>query len=137
MVTMILTAVFLSWFIGQTIKMLIGLNQYHTLNLWTYLEDGGMPSTHASITVALTTALFYETGLSLYFVIAAVFTILVLNDTLKVKRHQGIQSELMTKMIDVREVVKRKVTESMGHTPEDVFAGAILGFFIASLLYFF
>ncbi len=133
----ILFSVVLSFFIGQTIKAILHYHQYHKVNLWVFLEDGGMPSAHAVVTFSLTSALFYQTGVSPLFVTALVFTLVILNDTMKVSRKPGIQSELMAKFIDVREIIRRKLTEGVTHTPLHVFSGIILGFLVSSMIYAF
>ncbi len=137
MAVKILWAVVISFFIGQTIKAFLHYHQYKKVNLWVYFEDGGMPSTHSVTTFALTTAIFYETGVSIAFMISLVFTLIMLNDTMKVRRERGVQSELMSRFVDFREVFRRKLTESIGHTPGQVFVGALIGFLVSSILYAF
>lgn len=131
----LLIAILLSFLAGQTVKAIIHYKQYRKVSLWLYLEDGGMPSAHAVVTFALTTGLLYETGFSNTFILSAVFTILVLNEAMKVRRQQGINSEFMAKFVDVRDIIRRKMTESTGHTPEQVFVGAVIGFLVSSIIY--
>ena len=98
----VLVAVLLSFFICQSVKLLLRWQQYNRINPWVFLEDVGLPSVHAAVTVALATAVFYETGMSLIFVVTLVFTLTILNDAMKVKKQQGIQSELMARKLICR-----------------------------------
>ena len=130
-------SIILAWFVCQTIKFVISFNNYHRLNIWIYLEDGGMPSSPSTMLSALTTGLFYETGASTVSVASLFITLIFISHLMKSKPKPGIKSELMARFIDIREILRRKLTESLGHTPEQVFFGTILGFVIVSIIYMF
>ena len=73
----ILFVVLVSWFFGQCLKIWLGWHHYRKINLWIFMEDGGIPSCHAVVLAALTTALLFETGFSHFFVISLVFAVII------------------------------------------------------------
>ncbi len=101
--------------------------------LW---RTGGMPSSHSSTTAALTTSLGFVEGMdSPIFISMLFFSMLVIRDALGVRRSAGLQARALNNL--GAELQKRykipfhPVKEVHGHTPAEVFIGALLGFFIA------
>ena len=73
---------------------------------------------------------------SIEFALAAAFAIVVMYDATGVRRSAGEQAAILNKIIDRigKETISetsKKLKELLGHTPVQVFAGAILGIFIA------
>ena len=95
-----------------------------------------MPSSHSSTTAALTTSLGFVEGMdSPIFISMLFFSMLVIRDALGVRRSAGLQARALNNL--GAELQKRykipfhPVKEVHGHTPAEVFIGALLGFFIA------
>ena len=98
---------------------------------------GGMPSSHTSFSASLTTMIGLNLGFdSPLFAIALIFTLIVSYDAMGLRMESGLQAEAINKLLDEtfkNEGIKR-LKEKLGHKPEEVLAGMILG--IASALFF-
>lgn len=127
-----------SWLAAQVIKTVIYAIMNKSLDWHRLLGDGGMPSGHSATVTSLATATALEYGLgSPLFAIAAIFAIVVMHDATGVRRETGKQAQALNELLrhmeqDVEIDVKLK--ELVGHTPLQVFFGAILGLVMALLL---
>ena len=130
-----------SWMVTQIMKFFIawiaeGKPDFHRL-----YGDGGMPSGHSATVVCTATMVGYIYGFgSAAFGIAFMLAIIVMHDATGVRREAGKQASVIIdilaslgKLNDVifeRDSVSRqqKLKTMVGHTPLQVFFGAILGF---------
>ena len=135
-----LSAVF-SWFIAQFIKTVIAvlypmqkpIKYYLGVLLW---KTGGMPSSHSALvtSVAISTG-FQEGFTSTFFIAFSCFGLLVIRDSVGVRRAAGLQAIMLNRL--GRELEKRNgipfrpVKEVNGHTASEAIIGSIIGFFIA------
>jgi len=132
----ILLTTFIAWFIAQGLKVLLGILREKRFDFRWFVGTGGMPSSHAAAVSALTTAVGLHTGFtSPSFYIALVFTIVVLFDAQGVRRESGKMAEILNKVLDdiywKKKIQEERLKELIGHTPIEVFTGAILGIFVA------
>ncbi len=125
-----------SWFIAQLIKLVIALIQEKKLDLTKLTSSGGMPSSHSSFTVALAIGTGQLHGYdSTLFAISFGLSCVVMYDAANVRLQAGNQAILLNKILD--HMKDHKITidfalkELLGHTPIQVFAGAILGVIVA------
>ncbi len=128
----VLVACVVSWFIAQTSKVLIGLVRERRLNLRYLVTSGGMPSAHSAVVVALATRVGVEQGLSSdMFAVAAVFAAVVMYDAAGVRRAVSVQARILNRMLseifEAQRFNERQLRELIGHTPFEVFVGALLG----------
>ena len=100
--------------------------------LWGRLFNGagGMPSSHASFSSSLTAMLGLNLGFdSPIFALAVIFTLIVSYDAMGLRMESGLQAEAINKIYD--EIFKdkgmKKLKEKLGHKPQEVFVGIILG----------
>lgn len=139
----ILQTAILSWFIAQVIKIALTLIKEKRLDFTRLFGSGGMPSSHASFTVSLATAVGFTTSFdSIEFALAAAFAIVVMYDATGVRRSAGEQAAILNKIVEKfgKETISdtgKKLKELLGHTPLQVFAGALLGFLIAFIRHFY
>lgn len=137
----ILLIAVLSWFVAQVIKVILTLVKFRELDFTRLFGSGGMPSSHASFTVSLATAVGFTTGFSsVEFALAAAFSIVVMYDATGVRRSAGEQAKILNQIVETMKNDKisdtgKKLKELLGHTPIQVFAGAVLGAFIACIFY--
>lgn len=129
----------LAWFIAQTIKVFLHLFQKRNLSLRKFFSSGGMPSSHSAFVVSLATTVGKLHGFdSAVFGIAFVISLVVMYDAAGVRRAAGKQAEVLNKLIAESQNGKLQfeatLKELLGHSPIEVFAGAILGIAIAILL---
>ena len=107
--------------------------------IWGRLFNGtgGMPSSHTSFSTSLTMTLGLNLGFdSPIFALALVFTFIVSYDAMGLRMESGKQAEAINRIFD--EIFKdgsmEKLKEKLGHKPQEVLAGMILG--IISALFF-
>ena len=91
-----------------------------------------MLSSHSAAVSALTTAtgLYYGFG-SIPFGICLLFSLIIMFDAAGVRRSVGRQAILLNNLLDQLstkgEFENKQLKEILGHTPIEVFAGALLG----------
>jgi acid phosphatase family membrane protein YuiD len=129
-----------AWFSAQIIKIVISLIRHQGVNLAMLFASGGMPSSHSATVCAVTGATAVRYGLtSPLFAIAAIFSFIVMYDACGVRRAAGEQAKILNKII--RDLSHRNTSEFgadlkelIGHTPFQVFMGALLGLAIGIAL---
>lgn len=103
-------------------------------------RSGGMPSSHAATVAALAVSIGFQegTGGSL-FALATILASIVMYDASGIRLHAGRQAELLNQLVCELPPEHplsncRPLRDSLGHTPLQVFAGAVLGCIVAYLL---
>lgn len=119
--------------------MLLGILREKRFDFKWFVGTGGMPSSHAAVVSAFTTAVGLHTGFtSPVFYVALMFTIVVLFDAQGVRRSSGKQAEILNKILDdiywKKKIQEERLKELIGHTPMEVLAGTFLGILAALLL---
>jgi acid phosphatase family membrane protein YuiD len=127
-----LLACMIAWTIAQLSKPLIYYVRFRRLNVRYFLTAGGMPSSHSAVVVALATRIGIDTSVnSVAFALAAVFAAVVMYDAAGVRRAVSLQAQvlnrMLTEMIEAQHFNERRLRELIGHTPFEVFVGALLG----------
>lgn len=128
----VLVACVLAWIVAQLSKPLIHYVHTRRLDLRQFVTSGGMPSSHSAVVVALATRVGLDTGLrSVPFALAAVFAVVVMYDAAGVRRAVSLQARvlnrMLTEMIEAQHFNEQRLRELIGHTPFEVFVGALLG----------
>jgi len=129
-----------AWIIAQTIKVIIGVIRQKRFDFRWLIGTGGMPSSHAAGATCLAAILGFERGFnSDYFALAASFAIVVMFDAQGVRRSTGKQAHILNKIMDdiywQGKTSEGRLRELIGHTPIEVFAGALLGIAVAFWLH--
>ncbi|MDD5449935.1 MAG: divergent PAP2 family protein [Candidatus Omnitrophica bacterium] len=132
----VLVTSLVAWVIAQTIKVSLGVIREKKFNFKWFIGTGGMPSSHVSGMMALATSVGFVCDFSSYqFAIALVMALIVMFDAQGVRRSTGKQAIILNKIIDDiywnKKIEERKLKEFLGHTPVEVFAGAVIGILIA------
>jgi len=132
-------------FAAQILKMVIYLLAHKKKKKWDVVETmfwrtGGMPSSHSAVVCSLaTSAGIYEGVDSNFFIFCLVFAMVVLRDSVGVRRAAGLQARALNNLgkqsAEKTGLVFRSVKEIQGHTPLEVFAGATLGILIAAVFH--
>lgn len=130
-------ASFWGWFVAQFLKVIITLIIEKKLNLYRMVGSGGMPSSHSSMVMALSTGVGLLEGFdSVAYAIALCFALIVMYDASGVRRAVGKQAIILNTMLDDlyqhRPIPHDRLKELVGHTPYEVLAGAALGIVIAN-----
>ena len=134
----ILAVTMLSGTIAQLTKVFTYYLQYKSINLKRFFETGGMPSSHAAAAATLTFQVGFWSGFnSPIFTTAAFFAFVIMYDASGLRRAAGKQAAVINKIIDefkqTHHLNEERLMEFLGHTPLEVFLGALLGIVIAFL----
>ncbi|MBU0634175.1 MAG: divergent PAP2 family protein [Candidatus Omnitrophica bacterium] len=135
----IIGASFSSWIAAQSIKVVSGLIKEKRFDFRWIMETGGMPSAHSAGVSALATAVGLYAGFdSVVFAITAIFALIIMFDAQGLRRMSGLQAEALNRLIEDiylnRGIKMDLLKELIGHTPIEVFFGAMLGIWIAVLI---
>ena len=129
----------ISWFIAQSIKVLLGFISEKRFNFKWFVGTGGMPSSHVAGVSAMATAVGLISGPeSVIFAVSLVFAVIVMFDAQGVRQATGIQAEVLNEITaDIyfkRGLKEEKLKELVGHTRVEVLVGALLGIIVALLV---
>ncbi len=123
---------FLLWFVIQLFKLIYDLVTTKKFNFKRILGAGGMPSSHSAVVCGLATLIGKNEGVDTpIFAITLVVAFVVMYDACGVRRAAGKQAQLLNKLIETPGLtgvqVSEKLVEVLGHTPVQVFVGALIG----------
>ena len=130
---------FLLWFTIQTFKVIVDLIKNRKLNVKRIMGAGGMPSSHSAIVCSLATCIGKEYGLdSGIFAFSVIMAFVVMYDAAGVRRAAGRQARILNKILETPGLttgeVQERLIEALGHTPVQVFVGAILGIVVGIVI---
>lgn len=129
----------LLWFLIQSFKVICDLIITKKFNFKRILGAGGMPSSHSAVVSALATLICKDQGFnSPIFALSFLYACIVMYDAAGVRRAAGKQAQLLNKIINTPGLsglqVQEKLVEVLGHTPIQVFVGALIGI-IAGIIF--
>jgi acid phosphatase family membrane protein YuiD len=135
----LLIAAVLALVLAQFAKGLVALVTERRFDFRYIAGAGGMPSSHSAFVTALATSAGRVDGLnSAAFAISVVLAAIVMYDAAGVRRAVSVQARILNQMMEDyfhnKGIKQEKLRELVGHTPFQVFVGAILGFVVALLL---
>jgi acid phosphatase family membrane protein YuiD len=121
----------IAWFIAQSLKVINVVLFEQKLDFTRFIGSGGMPSSHSSFIVSLATVVGKTQGVeSAQFGIAVAVAVIVMYDAAGVRRAAGKQAKVLNKLIfsqKSKEDFDENLKELLGHSPLEVFMGALLG----------
>ena len=122
-------------FIGHAIKT-------KKLDFQVLATTGGMPSSHTGGVVSLSTTVGLICGFdSVEFAIAIGYALVVMYDAAGLRRSTGKIAASLNKICEdyysQGQIPMERLKELLGHTPFEVFVGALLGAFIAFINHFY
>lgn len=126
-------------FLIQVFKVITDLITNKKLNVKRIIGAGGMPSSHSAIVTSLAALVGREYGFdSGIFAVAIIMAFVVMYDAAGVRRAAGKQARIINKILDTpglsTEQVQEKLVEALGHTPVQVFVGAIIGIVVGMII---
>ena len=127
------------WFFIQTFKVIGDLVTTKKFNFKRILGAGGMPSSHSAVVTSLAVLIGKNQGFnSPIFALAVIFAFVVMYDAAGVRRAAGKQAQLLNKIVNTPGLsgvqVQEKLVEVLGHTPVQVFVGALLGIIVGIIV---
>ena len=122
----------LLWFFIQLFKVICDLVTTKKFNFKRIMGAGGMPSSHSAIVTALATLIWKYEGVDTpIFALSLIMAFIVMYDACGVRRAAGKQAALLNKIIETPGLtgvqVSERLVEVLGHTPVQVFIGALIG----------
>lgn len=135
----VLCAAVVAWAIAQVTKTIINALLSRSFSPERLIGSGGMPSSHTSAIMAMSTGVGLTMGFSTpTYALAAIISGVVMYDASGVRRNVGLQAEVINNIL--REVFEEKhfgeeqLKELVGHKPTEVIVGAILGIVVANVM---
>ncbi len=94
-----------------------------------------MPSSHSAIVTSITALIGKYEGVDTpIFALSLIVALVVMYDACGVRRAAGKQAALLNKIVDTPGLttvqVSEKLVEVLGHTPVQVFVGALIGIIV-------
>ena len=138
----VLMVVAVAWLLAKIIKIIGTLITDRRFEPKRIFGDGGMPSAHSATVTSLTVMVGHTAGYgSVAFAIALILAVVVMNDATGVRLEAGKHAASIKELASAvnglfhKEEDKHIKTEKLkllvGHTPLQVFFGALLGLVIA------
>lgn len=126
------------WACIQVFKVISELIVTKKFNFKRLMGAGGMPSSHSAVVTCLATLIGKEYGFDTgIFAMSAIFAVVVMYDAAGVRRAAGKQASLLNKIIQTPGLTsvefQEKLVEVLGHTPLQVFVGAIIGIVVGAI----
>lgn len=130
---------FCLWIIIQVYKFVYELVVNKKINFKRLFGAGGMPSSHSAVVCSEAVLIGRVMGFdSTIFALALTFAGVVMYDAAGVRRAAGKQARILNKLISTpgltKEEVNEKLTEALGHTPFQVFIGALIGILVGAII---
>ena len=128
---------------AQLMKFIGYMIRFKKVNFSVLFTTGGMPSSHSAGVCAMASSAGLIKGFdSIEFAIAVGLALVVMYDAAGIRRAAGKMAVTLNKMMeDVyshnSQEVGEKLKELLGHTPFEVFAGALFGFIFAYFIHYF
>ena len=128
----------LVWIAIQSFKVMYDLAVTKKFNFKRIMGAGGMPSSHSAVVAGLATLIGKYEGLnSAVFAVSLIMAFVVMYDACGVRRAAGKQAELLNKIVETPGLtglqVQEKLIEVLGHTPVQVFVGALIGVIVGCI----
>ena len=129
---------FFTWLSIQVFKVLWDIIKNKKFNFKRLVGAGGMPSSHSAVVMAITVMVGKESGFGSYmFAAMFIFSLIVMYDAAGVRRAAGEQASVLNKIIETPGLsgveVQKRLMEALGHTPTQVFVGALIGIIVGAI----
>ena len=127
------------WTCIQAFKVIHDLYTTRKFNFKRILGAGGMPSSHSAVVTSIATLIGkYEGVDSAIFGLALMFALVVMYDACGVRRAAGKQAKVLNEIVNTPGLtgveIQGKLQEALGHTPIQVFVGALIGIIAGIIL---
>ncbi len=128
--------------IAQLLKFIGHVITKKKVDFQVLATTGGMPSAHTAGVVSLSTTVGFICGFdSVEFAIALGYALVVMYDAAGLRRSTGKIAACLNKIRDDfyvhGQMPAERLKELLGHTPFEVFVGALLGIFMAYVNHFY
>ncbi|ADY56184.1 acid phosphatase/vanadium-dependent haloperoxidase related protein [Syntrophobotulus glycolicus DSM 8271] len=133
----------LAWFIAQLAKVMMNFLIERKIDFRLIFSSGGFPSSHTAIVCALAISIGKIYGWDTpSFAIAVVLAVIVMYDATGVRRAAGKHAMAINNLVEKlsqnqkfdrfgQNVQQERLKELIGHTPFEVFGGALVGILVS------
>ena len=137
----VLVSSVIGWVVAQALKTIIDFSLNKSFSAERLVGSGGMPSSHSATVCALVVSTAFCYGVSAFeFAVSFVLAAVVMYDAIGVRQETGKQARLLSMILEQdlfklnNHQFQERLKEFVGHTPLQVFAGAVLGILLAVLV---
>lgn len=132
-----LIVIILGWIAAQGLKYVFAVIKTRKIgNFRQFYTSGNMPSSHTACVVGLATVVGLADGFdTALFGLAFLFAMIVMYDAVMVRRSSGEQGLAIQELIKLGKAKIILPRAAKGHTPLEVFAGALLGMVIGIVVF--
>ena len=128
--------------VAQLLKFIGHFIKTRKVDFQVLATTGGMPSSHTAGVISLSTTVGFICGFdSVEFAIALGYSLVVMYDAAGLRHSTGKIAACLNKMRDDfyanGQMPTERLKELLGHTPFEVFAGALLGIFMAYVNHYY
>lgn len=130
---------FCLWILIQVFKFVYELVINKRIDFKRLFGAGGMPSSHSAVVCSEAILVGRAVGFdSPNFALALVLAGVVMYDAAGIRRAAGKQARILNKIVSTpgltQAEVGEKLTEALGHTPFQVFVGALIGIIVGAII---
>jgi acid phosphatase family membrane protein YuiD len=120
----------------QLVKFALSVIRHKKVEIKYLFTPGHMPSSHTSFVVSLVTVVGYYSGIdSIEFAIAVCLAYVVIYDAMNIRIHIGRNGAAINRIVNELNLPSRPLLkERVGHLPQEVLVGGILGFAFSMFL---
>ena len=128
---------------AQLIKFILFTLKTRHINFKIFTTTGGMPSAHSAGVMGLSTTVGILQGYDSYLFAACLgFSLIIMYDAAGLRRAAGKTAACLNRMMDDfyhndMQNVGGKLKELLGHTPLEVFVGALFGIIFAYTMHIY
>ena len=127
--------------VAQLLKFIGHFIKTRKVDFQVLATTGGMPSSHTAGVISLSTTVGFICGFdSVEFAIALGYSLVVMYDAAGLRRSTGKIAACLNKMRDDfyanGQMPTERLKELLGHTPLEVFVGAIVGIVVSYVMHF-
>lgn len=135
-----LWAVVFSGLVAQGLKVIGSLLRREKFSFSWLVDTGGMPSSHSAAVVSFAVCMGKEVGFaSPFFALSVLFAMITMFDAQTWRRSIGFQAKILNKIMEDLQEKKKiredRLRELVGHTPVEVFMGAVVGLIFTLIIY--
>lgn len=123
-----------AWILAQALKLVINFWMENKWDFNLLRSSGGFPSSHTAIVSALAISIGKTEGWdSSLFAIAITLAVIVMYDAAGVRRAAGNHARIINYLVEwlrqnqMDNLQEERLKELIGHTPFEVFGGALVG----------
>lgn len=120
----------------QCVKFILAVIRHKKIEIKYLVTPGHMPSSHTSFAVSLVTVVGYYAGIgSVDFAIAVCLAYVVIYDAMNIRIHIGHNGAAINRIVkELKLSGYPELKERVGHLPQEVAVGGVLGFLFSIAL---